>query len=251
MLAVDRAVTYDNGLRNYLRRVPQDSVLYYPGLDYGNWHTGTIKDYSGYGNDGALGTTTWVRNAQGLWVLNFDGDDYVNIDGALTDLAATTKGTWMFWIKLVDATPVATSYVLGFGDTNATELITLDLLTSGVLRLQVYDAGAVKIELRTTGAVLSDGVWGHLALIQDGTSPVLLVNGVQVAQSFNNETDKTAWFSVCTGLDNGRIGCTNFANTGNYSFVTNGQIALPKLINTNLTVAQVLGIVNQERRWVV
>jgi len=78
-----------------------------------------------------------------------------------------------------------------------------------------------------------------------------LVNGVQVAQTFIKEVNKTAWFSICTGLDNGRMGCANFGSGGNFSFLTNGQLALPKLINTNLTVAQVLGIVNQERRWVV
>lgn len=247
-----RTALRDNGLRNILRKVPPSAVLYYPGLDYGNWHTGTIRDYSGLANDGTITGATAPAGAilpSGLATLRFGGDDFVDIGIAVNDLAATTKGTWMTWIKLDDATPVATTRIFAFGDTNAFEIIAMSITTAGIFSASVRAATVLKWALATDAAAVSDGKYAHIALIQDGTSPVLLVNGVQVAQTFTDQTDKTSWFSVCTGLDNGRIGCDNYNNAGNLLFVTNGNLVLEKLISTNLTVAQLLSIVQLERRY--
>uniref|UniRef100_A0A6M3L3F8 Putative lectin/glucanase superfamily protein n=1 Tax=viral metagenome TaxID=1070528 RepID=A0A6M3L3F8_9ZZZZ len=198
--------------------------------------------------NGTIVNATWVQLPSGLPVLNFDGDDYVNIDVALNNLAATTKGTWMAWINLVDATPIATGTPITFGDTNATEYIFFGLLgTTGLLRGELAVAGTQKWQVTTDAVALSDGVYAHIALIQDGTSPILLVNGVQVAQTLGVQVDKTLWFSGCAGLDNGRIGCININSGGNTAFIVNGRKGLITLINTNLTVAQVLSIVQQER----
>ena len=54
--------------------------------------------------------------------------------------------------------------------------------------------------------VFADNTWTHVAITQDGTEPVLYVDGVAVAQTFGVTTDKTVWFNDLIGLDNGRIG---------------------------------------------
>lgn len=223
------------------------AVLYMPGLPgYGS----KIWDRSQGGNHGTIVGATWERLPSGLWTLRYWGDDYVNIDSALTSLAATTKGYWGIWVKLDDAIPAALSFVIAFGDTNANENLMLVIDTAGRVYAQARAAAVDKWFIRTDAAALANGIYCHLALVQDGISPILLINGVQVAQTFFASPDKTVWFSALTGLDNGRIGCGNYINLGNTYFLTNGNTALVKLINTNLTVAQIKAIVDMQRPFV-
>ena len=104
-----------------------------------------------------------------------------------------------------------------------------------------------KFRIYTDAATLSDGVYGHLCVIQDAISPILLVNGVQVDQTFICQTDKTAWFSDITGLDNGRIGCLNENSNGNTLLITNGNMGESWLYNRAFSVAEVLDNVNRTK----
>ncbi len=238
-----------SGWRNVLRHVPAGSVLYYPCLPEG-FDYDTVKDFSGLANHGTRIGATWQRFSSGLPNLRYDGDDYVNIDVAVNDLAATTKGTWMTWVKLDDATPAASSIAISVGDTDADSYLSLYIKTTGVLSFTARLGGISKWGIDTDAAAVSDGVPAHVAVIQDGANPVLVLNGVQVAQTFNAVADKTIWFSQEPGIDNGRIGCFNKNSGGNAAFLTNGNTALTKLINTNLTVAQVLGIYKMQQPFV-
>jgi len=67
----------NSGWQNRLRRVPPDSVLYMPGLDYANWYTDTILDYSGNANNGAINGATTTKLPSGLYVLDFDNIDNI------------------------------------------------------------------------------------------------------------------------------------------------------------------------------
>ena len=58
----------------------------------------------------------------------------------------------------------------------------------------------------TDAGVMVDNAWTLLSLTQDGTEPVLYVNGTKPLQAFSTTTDKTAWFAVATNLDNGFLG---------------------------------------------
>lgn len=169
-----------------------------------------------------------VQKSGAIWTpqgYRFDGDDFINITPILLNrLAGTTQGTWMAWVKLDDATPAAITYLIAFGDTDTMTCFILGFRPEGYLFGRTYLAGTEQWRLDTDTAALSDGVCAHVALIQDGASPVLLVNGIAVAQSFITSTDETVWFSVLTGLDNGRIGCFNWNNGGNAGFITNGNL---------------------------
>ena len=167
-------------------------------------------------------------------------DDYITIDAALVPLASSTKGTWMIGVMLDVATPVGSPNLICFGDTNAAEMIWIEIIAAtGIFRAGVYDASVEKWILSTNAVALSDGVYAHLAVIQDGVSPVLLVNGVPVAQTFTSSADKTSWFSVCTGLDNGRLGCRNWNNAGNASYIRNGNVGEVVLSNRVYTIPEV------------
>ena len=228
------------------RRPMASNVLYYPMIN--DAYSTTIKDWSSGNNPGTMVGATWDRIAKGVQTSRYDGNDYVNIDVAVNDLAATTKGTWMLWIKLDTAIPLSSAYIMTFGDTNASELIGLVIRAgAGKFEATLTDGGIRQWALATDAQALSNGIWGHLALIQNGIAPVLVVNGVQVAQTFIDETDDTAWFSDCAGLDNGRIGCLNYNGAGNGFFIVNGNIDIVDIENTNLAVSQVKGIYDVER----
>ena len=169
-------------------------------------------------NDGTLngGDNTEDKTATGkineAFLLN-GTDDFININSVLTALASDTKGTLAIWVKPVDATPLTVERMLSFGDTDANEF--MDIRNRGAsakIRIKVRNAAGNLWTLDSDNAVFSDNTWVHIALVQDGVSPVLYIDGVAVAQTFSTSTDKTAWFSVLTGLDNGRIG--NVSNNG-------------------------------------
>lgn len=162
------------------------------------------------------------------------GDDLINIDTALTSLAATTVGTWHIWAKLTDATPATAMQLVAFGDTNATEALRCFVNTDGKISFDCYLVGVQQWAVKTDAAAVSDNTFSFVSLVQDGTSPVIYINGAQPAQTFTVSTNKTRWFAACTGLDNGRIGCQNNASGGNTGFLTGtvGEVALYNNVKT-------------------
>lgn len=184
----------------------------------------------------------------GLWVnqysLLLDGvDEYVNIDNVRTALASTTVGTWSCWVKPVDATPAAVEMFITFGDTSALAFLNFWILSTGVLRAQAYTGGATQWNTVTDAAAFTSGVWTHIAIVQNGTAPVLYVNGVAVAQTLTSGADDGAWLNAIAGLDNGRIGCRNNNGGGNTVFF-NGNIDEVIFINRALTQPEISNIYN-------
>jgi len=197
---------------------------------------GSMRDR--FGNSITNNGVTLVRDRMltGL----YDGKtDFLNINSVLTaSLSTTTTGTWISWVKLFDASGLADETVLSFGDTNANERIHLYITAAGLLRADLIDAGTIQWDVDTDAAAFVDKFWTHIALVQDGVSPVLYVNGVAVEITFNTNTDTTAWFSVTTGLDNGRIGALNFDSAGEDNNL-GGRIPMTRLFNHALTQAEI------------
>lgn len=73
-----------------------NTVLWLPGQD--DAYSSTIRDRSGKGNNGTITGTTWVRNDKGIWVNNFDGNDYIDCGNNAT-LQITDNLTCIIWIK--------------------------------------------------------------------------------------------------------------------------------------------------------
>ena len=174
----------------------------------------------------------------------FDGvDEFVNIDGVRTSLASTTKGTWCCWVKPVDATPATSDRLIAFGDTNAAEFILTQNRTDGDFLGQCKIAGTNKWAFATDVVPFSDNTWTHWAMIQDGTAPVLYIDGQLVDITFSITTDKAAWINDATGLDNGRIASLN-QNSAGESNTYNGNIDEVGFFNTDLSSAEVSEIYN-------
>ncbi len=205
-----------------------------------------FQDLSGQDNDGApanipVFTADHDGNANGATVFN-GTTDYINIDAVLSDLSATTVGSFCAWVKLPDAT-TAQGRIIGFGDANAAEVISLNVEPNGKLELYLAIPAGIQWWVQTTNAVFSDNIWVHVAIVQDGADPVLYVNGVAVAQGFIVGSDKTIWFSDMAGLDKGRMGNLNFNNSGE-SFFSNLLISDARIYNINLSEAEINAIMS-------
>ena len=208
----------------------------------------TVLDSSTFNNhgtnNGATHNISGGFNSGGDYTFN-GSSDFINIDTVLTNsLASTTKGTWTAWVKPVDATPAATETFIAFGDVDANEFIYITIFPSGKFSTFARNAAGVKFSLLTDSAVFSDNTWTHVALVQDGVSPVLYINGVAVAQTFITSTDKTFFFSDAPNLDNGRIGDINRNNDGE-TLHFNGDIDEVKIYNRALSADEVRALYEQ------
>lgn len=174
----------------------------------------------------------------------FDGvNEAINIDSTKTSLATTTTGTWSVWMKVADATPATAGVIVSFGDTDANNHIELFITTTGLFQGFARNAAEVKWDVDTDSAAFTDNKWAHVAIVQDGVSPVLYVNGVAVAQTFTTQTNKAWWLNSDSNIDNGRIACLNRNSAGNTNFI-NGNIDEVSIWNINLTASQIAAIYN-------
>ena len=144
----------------------------------------------------------------------------MEVDSILTTIGTDTSGTVEMWVRPDDGEPASAGLIFAIGDTNANETFSIYNRTNGTLQFYLTDAGTAQWDLRSSSAVWADGesTWKHIVLTQNGTEPVLYVNGSAVTQSFTTSTDKTVWLSDLSGLDNIRIGCRNYNSGGNTSF---------------------------------
>lgn len=207
-----------------------------------------IYDRSGKRNHGTINGATWVRLSSGLWVNNLDGDDFID-PGNDTSILGATTGTFIIWAWSA-AAKTATENIICLGDTDGNEFVGMSNKVGDILSFGVRIAGTTQWDLVTDAAIGSDA-WLLLGGVQNGTEPILYVNGAAPAQTFITSTNKTKWAVHCTGLDNSRIGCANVNSVGNVTFVT-GRLALVRIFrNRALTAGQMVDIYRQERPYFV
>jgi hypothetical protein len=174
-------------------------------------------------------------------VLSFDGtNDVVAINGLVADVSSDTVGTVAAWVKYPAAiTNITLSITTAASPGEGVSC--MQFLADGTLRAVCYDAGVIQWDVRSTGDERRDDEWMHVALVQDGTEPVLYANGVAVAQSFTNIVDKTKWLSDLAGLDTANIGAIDWFGGGDSNFIT-GSIADVRYYSTDLSAQQIASL---------
>lgn len=206
--------------------------------------SGTISDKW---NNVIVNTAVDVFKIGSTRVGKYDGStSLLNIDSIVSTLSATETGTFMAWINTTDAS--VTQEIISFGDTDQDTRIQFDIDGAGLLRALVGESGVTKWALDTDAITIVNNKSVHVALVQDGTSPVLYVNAEAVAQTFSTSTDKTYWFSDMAGLDNGRIGCGSWNSGGNATFFS-GLIGNNTRIIKGVLIAQQISQVVTSEKW--
>ena len=162
-------------------------------------------------------TAVGIKRDGSVYSGEYDGStSLLNIDSVLSNsLANTTTGTWTTWVRA--AVPAGTENIIAFGDTDAATYIRLMVRNTGKI---IGESIPSAWELTTDNSVVTKSGYIHVGLVQDGTEPVLYINGVAVAQTFDVSTDKTIWFNNLGGLDNGRIGSLDYNSGGDIQFAT-------------------------------
>ncbi len=180
-----------------------------------------------------------LAQVNNVYSMDFDGtNDFINIDSALTTLSSTTVGSWSCWVKTTNATIGNPQRIIDFGDTNSNGFLYIRIEPDGKFGSQSRELAATRWSFKSDSAIFTNDTWTHITIVQDGVQPKVYKNGVEVPITFTTSTNKTAWFSSLPSLDNGRIGCGNSNNFGNFQFL-NGSIDEVGIFNTALTELEV------------
>jgi hypothetical protein len=188
----------------------------------------------------AINQPTWLSTTPSV---DFDfttNNQSLNINNVLSDVSATTTGTWCGWFRLPDSTPAGVMGFITFGGTNVNSFLYCGLLSDGRLTFRSRINAVDKWFLETDAAITSDDLWVHIACIQDGVSPVIKINNVVVAQAFSVPDVKTTWFNDDSLLDNGAIGILNFASINAVPLA--GESQQIQIYDTNLSDADLTSI---------
>lgn len=144
----------------------------------------TVRDLSGKGNHGTLGSTPGVDANDPTWIkgwlfgsaLRFDGDDFVRIPGsrALESQQVTVSA----WVR-GSGSPGTFRYILGKGaDGCLTSSYALYTANNGGLSFYVTDtSGATRPSGIAAPEAIWNGKWHHVAGTFDGTTTKLFVDG--------------------------------------------------------------------------
>ena len=181
-----------------------------------------------------------LSSFQSLCSFFFDGvNDAINIDSTLEILKNDTIGTFLFSLYVPLGLPSHNGIIASFSDTSGSYFIDVNLFTSGKVQVRALTPGVFQFALTTDAQCFTDNSWNTIGIVQDGVEPRILINGIEVAQTFTATTNKTYWFNDFTQLDNGRLGCRSYFNQGNTIFF-DGYINQANYYNTDLSDADIL-----------
>jgi len=169
-------------------------------------------------NDGTTGALTIHAGEFSPWCLTFNGTSTVaGFDGAATVLAAIKHGTIEIGFQ-IDSTGSGARTLLALGDTNAETAFWLKIDASGKLEANLVVAGTEQWTWTSTSALETNAFLG-LTVKHDGVAPTFVLdNGGPIPGAFSVSTDKTAWLSALTGLDNANLGALDYNSAGNADF---------------------------------
>jgi hypothetical protein len=207
-----------------------------------------------------IGSTSPHRH--GLRFLGGNVDDGVTVNGLITGSATSlvqgnhTIGTITAWILCAD--DINTYTIFSAGDNNVagtTESFAFNI-AAGKLQFIVIDGATTRVDVITTNKVIIPHDWVHVALVQNGGTPIIYVDGEIAPLTIATATELGQWFEDLDNLDNGCIGalyCNNaytqeyagyisdvrvYSGTTSISALTQAQIKDDMLgTYTNLTTA--------------
>ena len=140
---------------------------------------------------------------------SFDGTDdelQVNAHALARATANDTLGTYSFWFMPDNIT--GTYGLISCGDAagGAAENFLIQQAANDI-RIYGRTQGAAGFDFITTAAALTAREWIHVAVVQDGSSPLVYLNGVLTTTTKTVSTNTDDWFDEWAGLDEGRLGC--------------------------------------------
>lgn len=176
----------------------------------------------------------------------FDGvDDYVLHDAhAIARVSANDQvGTYTARIYVDDIKVLQT--ILSAGDNSETnETLEFQINAAGELRIFLKHSATTQFDITQTTASMSSRKWHHVGVVQNGTQPLLYIDGLNVAATNDTSTDLTFWYDELTLTDKFAIGVTETSATHLNDF--KGAIGQVKYFNLDLSAEEMLIEANDE-----
>ena len=207
-----------------------------------------VVDNSGKGNHGTsvgvIQMTQVGSVAVGLGAIKGNGTEFVNIDDVLDDVRNSGSGFMMGFATPIDATSGGNQMLITSGDTDANEVIQVNITTAGHLALTVKDNEIDQFQLISNNVVFQDGVKTHWAVVHDSTDGNkginrFYINGKHIPATYSISLRRGAWFRELSGLDNMRILSRNRNNVGETDHFT-GTVDENIISNDTPTQQQIL-----------
>ena len=175
----------------------------------------------------------------------FDGtDDYVDASSSISSISADNDGTFSVWYKpsslstnsniitLTNSSASNVYLIIGWSSPRYLNTVFVQLrngnTTSGFL-------------LHTDTSPLSVGVWTHIAVVQNGVSAVLYINGIAVPQTFLIPNNDQKWLNDFT-INEFNIGKL-VISSGSFNF-TSGHLDEVSYFSSALSSSDMLSIYN-------
>lgn len=164
--------------------------------DYGTNHTNVTASV----NTSSLTTTGKISSAFKLNGTN----QYINFDALLPKVRYDNTGSFSFWIK-----PEAGSSVLNFAGAGGYLSMEWSALSEYVA-FTISGTGT-QIACATPEHSVPFGNWTHVAIVQDGVSLKIYLNGIEQPLYYWTQSQKGAWFNNnwAGPITNGRLGAWN------------------------------------------
>lgn len=197
------------------------------------WH-----DNSRYENDMTDGAGAadpdWLQLPSGMWVKDFDGNDYGTIAYS-PSWNQTETITVLLWYYATNK--AADRFMIGLWNVAGEQVFQLRVLnTSGFLDVLVYQESGATEYSRVTGAVDVTGGWHLGGFTVDGTNLILYNDGLEV------DTDGHA-----TGLS--VVSQTLWLGSRSTATWMLGQLGLPRMWSYALNPNQMNDKFTSERHW--
>lgn len=210
-------------------RPDANCVLWYPGQD--DAHSSTIRDRSGYGNDGTIVGAGWAKNSQGLWVLSFDGsDDRVSCGNDTSLQIASGDVTVIVWESKTVGTSATAVFEKGLWIAGGYGILHSATTTTRFQTGNETDYTQLDITVADSAA------WRCFELVAVGSSTLTAyLNGAY-------KDSAAITHDVASPNQNLFIGNNN---ADDYDYT--GKIALLRVFNRALSAVEIAGIYNQER----
>ena len=141
--------------------------------------------------------------------VSYDGTDdelQANAHAVARNTANDTVGTYSFWFLPDNITGTYGLIACGDAIGGAAETLLIQQAADDI-RIYCRRQGGAGFDIITTNAALVANEWVHVAVVQNGTRPIIYINGLAVAMTDTVGTVLAEWFATCTGLDEARIGC--------------------------------------------
>lgn len=159
------------------------------------------EDTSGSDNDGMLaGGVSWDPNGRKGSALAFDGLTGKVALGTGPALSGQTNFTLAAWIK---TSATSRQFIMQQRDSSIDGEYWFEVTADGALGFVAYDLNArFQFEGMVTTATVNDGTWHHVAVVRQGLSARIYIDGVEQAAATSTEmVELNADLDVAIGAD--------------------------------------------------